>query len=158
MAGGRSGQCLVVTLHHPCAPPLIEVRRTAVLEWREITWNFDSAGDLATLRRTIDTEDSASQNRCLLRLRLSGSLSIEDMAGLDDLETLAGARFLHARVESAGVTVRPADDRWIADLPLGAPQAAAQRLLGLAEGAGRDALVAREALHLLYDLHREVAS
>ena len=156
-ASGASGQCLLVTLPAPGAPPEVEALRTATLEWRQPPpRRLDDGTAIEALRRELDAEPPASRDRVLLDLRLAGLLTTEERAAIEPLRTLAEQRFLHARVDADELLVRPDDVAWIERLPAGAPQSAARTLLAAATAAGGDARgvrVAQRALDLLYELH-----
>ncbi len=149
-AGERSGQCLLVSLEVPGAPPRIEIRQTAVLTWRQQERRVEGAADLGLLRAEIDAEPPASRETVLLDLRLEGALAAAEAAALGDLQDLARTRFLHARVDAGKVGLKPEDDRWIEALPPGAPVLAGRRLLAEALAGADGAPIARRALELLY--------
>jgi DNA repair exonuclease SbcCD nuclease subunit len=148
----RSGQCLVVSIESPRAIPVIEAHRTAWLTWESRQAHLASAEDLADLRTRVDSEPEESRSRTLLQLKLEGVLPISTSAALADLETLARARFLHARLERDEVKLRTDDLTWIEQLPTGPAVNVARALLEQAQGSGREAAVAREALFLLDEL------
>ena len=154
----RSGQCLVVTIEAPGAPPVIEEHRTAVLSWETRREVLYSAEEIAALRARLDAEPSASREKTLLALTLEGSLTLSEAAALAELETLLAARFLHARVRRDALRVRPDDARWIETLPAGAPVAVAQALLREVTADGPDATVAERALVLLHELQHAADS
>ena len=150
-----SGQCLVVRIEGPGAAPVLEVHRTAVLDWRQRSVTLSTRADVLALRASLDGEAAASAQTALLDLTVTGSIPAAEEAALGAVETLAAARFLYARVRTKGLLLQPGDNTWLNGLPDGAPQAAAQRLLTQAQGEGRDAEVARLALMRLFELSQE---
>lgn len=157
-AQGASGQCLLVTLTAPGAPPQVEALRTAVLEWRRERVELRDPADLLQLRARLDGEPVASRDRTVLRLELVGVVDTATRVAITALEELAAERFLFARIDASGVLARPDDLRWIDALPPGAAQEAARALLQRATAAGDAAAgadtvrVARRALDLLFEL------
>lgn len=160
-AHGASGQCLIVTLDRPGAPPHVEAVRTASLEWRQSgPRELRDAADVERLRAAIDAEPAASRERVLIDLRLEGALTTAERAALEPLRVLAEQRFLHARLRTDRLATRPDGAEWIEQLPAGAPQAAARALLAEAGAsvsadatAARAAEVAQRALEILFELH-----
>ncbi len=156
---GESGECLLVTLTTPGAPPQIEALRTAKLEWRQpAARRLADAAAIEALRRELDAEPAASRDSVLLDLRLEGALTTAERAAVEALRVLASGRFLHARLRTEGLVTRPDGADWIEQLPAGAPQTAARTLLIEATSLGADAhaaAVAQRALDLLFELHAQ---
>jgi DNA repair exonuclease SbcCD nuclease subunit len=152
-ASSASGQCLVVTIEAPGAPPILEPVRTAVLEWRQSEHTITGLADVTALRAQIEQETANSKEHVLLDFALSGAIPPGAGEALDDLEILIGERFLFARVHRDALILNPPDDGWVDELPGGVPRAVARRLLEQATGADRSQ-VARASLDLLYRLSR----
>ncbi len=155
-AGGKSGQCLLVTIDRAGAVPLLEALPTSILEWRQERRTLAGAEDLALLRAQIDREPDPSRGGTLYDLVLAGWLPPAALLDLLDLADLARERFLHARIRSSDVRARAEDDSWIEALPAGVPRAVAAKLSAIAGTEAEGAAVARTALELLYRLDREV--
>jgi DNA repair exonuclease SbcCD nuclease subunit len=153
---GSSGQCLLVTIDGPRCSPVLEPVRTQCLQWRQCEQELVGTEDLSSLRASIDREPSESKDAVLLDLLLTGTIAPSDVEAIDDLETLARARFLFARIRRDQLLLTPDDASWIDRLPPGVPQAVARRLL---KGAGSEfeGRVAREAMHLLFRISQEKA-
>lgn len=154
-ADGASGQCLLVTLAAPGAPPQVKALPTAELEWRDLAVELRHEADLGALRARLDAEPPESRQRVLLRLSLSGVVGTATRVAVSALAELARGRFLHARVDAERLLARPDDDGWIALLPPGAAPAAARALLARATASGDPsaAAIARRALDLLFEFH-----
>ncbi|HYC79121.1 MAG TPA: DNA repair exonuclease [Planctomycetota bacterium] len=154
--GSRSsGQCLLVELDAPGAPPRTEAVRTAVLDWRREAATFSGPDDVAKFRARLDGEPAASRASAVRLFACSGALPPSAAGALRDLEELAAARFLHARVRLDGVKFLPDGDAWTDALPAGAPREAARTLAATAAGDGPEAATARRALRLLWRLSEE---
>lgn len=157
-AQGASGQCLLVTLTEPGAPPQVEALPTAQLEWRREKVELRDGADLAALRARLDGEPASARERVLLDLEVAGVVGSDVAVAVEALRDLLAQRFLHARLGTRGLLLRPDDAGWIATLPPGAPRSAAQSLLAAAGAVGGDpqaARVAQRALELLYRFHLE---
>jgi hypothetical protein len=87
---------------------------------------------------------------------LRGAIAPADVGALDDLETLARERYLHARIRRGALALRPDGDGWMDALPPGVPRSVAAELARRVR-AGEGAALARAALDELYRMHRGVA-
>lgn len=135
--------------------------RTGEWEFAELSADLTGDADLTALERRLQDRDR--KERTALWLRLSGSLSVQEKARLDDLVERAAE--LYAKVEVAqrnsDLVVVP-DDHDFGDLGLvGASRSAVEELVARARAAAQphrdgepapDARVAQDALGLLYRL------
>jgi hypothetical protein len=152
-ASGASGQCLLVSIDAPGAPPILESVRTSCLEWRQSERTINGVDDITALRAMIDQEPPESREHVLIDLMLNGSIPPNAGGAIEDLETLAGERFLLARVRRGALILSPVDDTWIDELPAGVSRAVARRLIAQSQTKAEPD-VARAALDLLYRLSR----
>jgi DNA repair exonuclease SbcCD nuclease subunit len=131
----------------------VQVERVPVGRWRflEMAHAVHGPGDVDALER--DLQAIADKHRTLVRLRLTGTVSMAVHADL--VRRLAALEALFAGLEGADASdleVQP-DTVDIATLGLaGFARAALDELTAKAAGQGDEAQTARAALHLLYRL------
>ena len=157
-----SGNVLVVDIPAPGAVPIITPVQTGHLKWKTIEKDILYPGDLASVRKEIESEENPDLT--LVSLRLKGLLAAEDRDEIARIEEILDSRFLFGRVDSSALRPSPQDANWLENLPPGILQNVALRLQQLAdpqfagkrpEGASPE--VASRALLELYALISEVS-
>ena len=151
----RAGNCLSVDLSSgSCA---VEVEPVGSWRFRELERTLGEDADVAALAEWCGGIPDGA--RAIVRLHLSGVLSLRSMAVLEEVLDEAGERF--ACLDVRGVStdlVAVADDDDLADVPTGpVTRAAIEELSAVAARGGADAAIADDALRLLYGAARQVA-
>lgn len=147
------GNVLVVELSGAGAS--VTPRRTGSWRFQREAWSVDGDLDLERLRARLD--DEPQKDRRVLKLDLTGTLSLRQASALEEL--LEEARSLYAAIECEerhrDIAVLP-DDEDFSSLNLsGFARAALDRLRSAASGpSGGPARAARDALQLLVRLCR----
>jgi DNA-binding transcriptional MocR family regulator len=137
-------------------PPVIERIPTGVLTWEQRKETLAGAADLERIRKEIDAAPAEARTRCLLDLDLSGVLDVAAMARIADLEELASARYLYARVRRDDLRPAMEGTDWIDELPPGVPQAVGKRLMEALRSDDDDTSeAALRALELLHEIAGE---
>lgn len=152
-----SGNALVVEISEAGSPPRITPVRTGLLEWITLSEEVGQEGDLARVRALV--EKVQGTERTLIEVRLSGLLSGLERSELSRLSEVLTSRFLYHRLDTEGVHLAPADERWVEGLPQGVLREAALQLRELAGakepgGAGPEVSprIAAQALMQLYSI------
>lgn len=157
-----SGNILVVDIPAPGAVPVITPVRTGNLKWKIIEKDILHSGDLASVRKEIESQENPELT--LVQLRLKGLLATDDRDEIYRIDEILDSRFLSGRVDSSAVRPSPDDTSWLESLPPGVLQTMAARLQLLAdpqftgkrpEGASPE--VASRSLMELYALISEVS-
>ena len=148
------GHVLVVDIDGADRSAPITVAARHVGRWRFhlLSRQIDTAADVSELATALD--QLPDKDRTVVKLALTGSLSITDRAALDDVLDRCGRLFagLYHWERHTDLVVLPEDGEF-ADLGLsGFAAAAVEELSELAGGAGADADDARAALGLLLRL------
>ena len=154
--GNGGGECVVVAMDGPMAPPRLSVHRTGRFTWRKFeNVVLSSAADIEALENRVRA--IAPQPHTILAwLEVSGMLGVEELALYDNL---IGRRLRSAlsclRLSGAPGLVAGVDD--LDRLGVSGPvRAAAAALLEQASAGGAEAGVAQEALQRLFLLWDEV--
>ena len=145
-----SGNVLLVEIDGPGTTPSVTPIRTGGLFWVSIDERIKGSEDLRNARSRIDEMQNGGST--LVQLRLSGFITPEGRDCLEDIERLAGSRFLWSGIDFDGLTPAPEGDSWIETLSPGILQEVAQRLLD----APDDPKVRTKSLLELYSLVMEV--
>lgn len=151
----RAGNCLSVDL----AGGACDVEVVPVGRWRfhELERTLTHEDDIAALADWCD--DVADGARAIVRLRLSGVLSLRCMTVLERVLERAGERLACLDVVGlSGELVAVADDEDLADVATGpVTRAAIDELSSVVARGGPDATTADDALRLLYRAAQQAA-
>ena len=145
------GHVLVVTTERN-TDPTVTTLPTSSARWHHIRYRFDLEADLAGLRSEFEEVVGTGADEALLRLELSGQLSLEQSLELQNLLETWDARLLRLKL-SNHVTESPSDEELEkltarAEDPL--ISRVATRLMEEADGDSEEAAAARLALRELY--------
>lgn len=151
------GNVLLVDISEHGAPPEVERVRVARTRWIRHEARLNSPEQVAELQRWFEGLDDPGHT--LVRLELSGVLSLAELKHLDRLLSDAESRLLHLRRRGEGVLPAPTSDELSSIAVDGWVRSAVEQLRDRsAQGAGdTHAADAARALHLLYRLHDEGA-
>jgi hypothetical protein len=146
------GHLLLVTAARGEAP-VVEGISTARMTWKELSFAFGAAKSLTQLASDVESAiGTTGVNAALLRLHLSGVLSMDDSRALHELFESWRARLIRLKLHDTTV-IAPADAELqsltaSAENPLVAR--VATRLAGAMMTGGPDAAIAQAALRELY--------
>jgi hypothetical protein len=146
------GHLLLVTAARGEAP-LVEEISTARMTWKELSFAFGGAKNLAQLASDVERAiGTTGVNTALLRLHLSGVLAMDDSRALHELLESWRARLIRLKLHDATV-IAPAEAELqslttSAENPLVAR--VATRLASAMMAGGTDANITRAALRELY--------
>lgn len=105
-SGAGFGNVLRVTIAAPGAQPETESMPIGHFRWREETREVMNAEDFE--RAFKELAEAETPERTLLRVKLTGVLPIEQLAGLDGMKTML-SRYVWHEIEHAGVSLAPTD-------------------------------------------------
>lgn len=147
----RPGHVLVVDVARGVAP-VIEELTTGVLRWKQLAWHFDAESSPEGLRNLFSESLGTGAEGALLKLELTGHLTIGESLELQKLIDTWEARLIRLKLRNH-VLETPSDEeiRMLTERaqdPLIARVAG--RLLAEANGEGEAASVARIAMRELY--------
>jgi hypothetical protein len=149
-----SGNVLIVEIPNAGALPKITAVPTGGLKWIKIEEEVRVEGDLARLRKKIESMDESVNT--LLELNVSGLLVAEERSELDHIEQILSSRFISGRLDASRLRPSPEDDNWVHNLPPGVIRETARRLQELIKTEGDSTEIAARALMELYAIHKEV--
>ena len=149
-----SGNVLIVDIPNPGALPKITPVRTGALNWIKAEEEIRAGGDLARLRKKIESLDEPANT--LLEVNVNGLLVAEERSELDHIEQILSSRFISGRMDTSRLRPSPEDDNWVNNLPLGVIRETAKRLQELLRTEGDSAEIASRALMELYAINKEV--
>lgn len=152
------GHVLRVTLDQPGAPPVVTPLRIGRYDWRRV--ELDVAGETA-VDRIADALAALSDGvrepgHQVVRLILSGVVSLSEQQAVDDAIADWRARFHFLETRTADLIAAPSADDLDAIDHQGFVRRAVERLKILAEtpaGDGGQSAVARRALQILWQEH-----
>ncbi|MGE9270771.1 MAG: metallophosphoesterase family protein, partial [Verrucomicrobiales bacterium] len=150
-ADNTPGHALIVSVERGTIPQVITIPTTQT-QWHRLHYHFDLESDLNGLKRVFEEQVGTAAAEALVRLELSGQLSIEQSLELQTLLATWEARLIRLKVlhhitespsaeELEKLTERGED-------PLISHVAA--RLISEAQGDSEDAAIARLALRELF--------
>ncbi len=155
-----SGNALVVEITGHGASPIVTPAHTGGLTWMVIEKEVREPGDLARVRRAIESHEDAGTT--LVELRVKGLLAAAERDELQRIKEILASRFPFHRVDSSGLRPSPADSAWLAGLPPGLLQNVGARLQELSDPGyagnrpeGASAEAASRALMELYAMITE---
>lgn len=158
----RSGNILLVEIEKRRAVPTLTTIRTAGLSWEKKEEDLRQPGDLARLRKKIETIENPSAK--LVQVTIRGVLPAEEAPELSRIREILQSRFLYGRVDDSCVVPSPKDDSWLVGLPAGSLRDTAIKLREFADPSylgerpeGASLEVASRALLELYALIAEAA-
>lgn len=126
-----SGNALIVEIPGRGAPPQVTAVRTGSLEWVAEEEEVRETGDLAELRKRIETMSDPTTK--LLDIRVSGLLPAEDQGEIARIQDLLDSRFLYWCLDTSRLRPSPADDNWLSALPHGIIRDVGAKLRDLAD-------------------------
>lgn len=130
MDGGRA---LLVTLSEPTALPVVESVATGAYHWSQLQVVLGTAADIDGLNTRIRQLQPAPLSRHLVRLDVSGALSLEDSQYFDRLiRNALDAALAHLRIEDQHLLPRPSEHDLASFGSGGFVRLAADRLMALA--------------------------
>jgi DNA repair exonuclease SbcCD nuclease subunit len=145
------GQVLVVDIEHG-RPVEVTSHRVGTWSFLDLHRRLDGPDDLDALEQALST--LPGKDRTVLRLALTGTLSLADRSRLDALLERQGRLFASLRLwdRHTDLAVFVSGDE-LTDLGVGGfADGAVDELAALAKGGGEEAATAQEALGLLYRL------
>lgn len=152
-----SGRAFAVTLEHPGADPQIEEIPVGRLQWRQRDELLQQPEDLDDLIRNV-TDETQQPHLTLLRLSLSGTLPLQAIERLNELEQVLG-RYVVYELDANRLHPEPNEDE-IRDVVGGGMLSTVFATLTEREHAEDDGddsqSVAEEALSLLYRYAKQV--
>jgi DNA repair exonuclease SbcCD nuclease subunit len=142
-----SGFVQLVEIDGPGAPERTEMISVGRFCWIKLDLEFLDG----TCQKLLDTLQGLSQepHRCVVSLRLSGSISLAERRRLEREIRAWEARLHHLEIDDSGVTDEPTADDLDALDTSGFVRLAVERLKEQATG-GADAEIARMALRMIY--------
>ena len=144
------GHALLVTLSEPGAEPGVEAVPVGTARWLEHEVELTGPDDVERLESWLEGIDRPEET--LLRLALTGSLSLAERDHLEDMLESAEARLRYLERAGAGVVAAPTEEE-IDELATGGyVKTAVDRLRERASGGGDEARAAADALELLHQL------
>ena len=102
----ESGHALVVEIGSPGAIPKVEKVRAAQFSWVALSEELTNADHLDGLRSRLDDQFSDGPVRALVRLTLSGGLSVSDLARVKAWCEVLDAEVAYMAVRDDGLKVR----------------------------------------------------
>ncbi len=152
------GTALLVEIDGPNELPRVTPFSTGHYRWESLDEHLASSEDIDLLEQKLRNRDG-DPNCTLVNLRLSGTLSLEDMQHFEEriAERVAAALF-HLRIDREHLYPEPTDDDLDSIDPGGIVRAAADKLRATAQANGNDANLAREALLRLYVEYKRLES
>ncbi|MGZ0654953.1 metallophosphoesterase family protein [Coraliomargarita sp. W4R72] len=146
------GHVLVVTIPAHQTAPLVEKVRTGVIGWHQIEQHFGSDADLTELESRLNDSLAGQTGKDLLKLSLTGTLSLAGAAKLDQqLESLQ-ARLINLRLNRE-LTVEPSPEELTALTQRDDPLIAAIANELQIESQSNDPQTATQAKDALRELH-----
>jgi len=145
---------LIVEIPNAGALPQITPVRTGVLKWVKMEEELRAEGDLARLRKKIESLDESVNT--LLEVSVNGLLVAEERSELDHIDQILASRFISGHLDASRLRPSPEDDNWVHNLPLGVIQETARRLRELIKKEGDSTEIAARALMELYAVNKEV--
>jgi DNA repair exonuclease SbcCD nuclease subunit len=146
----QPGNVLLVTVPEQGATPRVIEHPVATLKWQQLSWQLETADDIAALQRHL--ESLPGKHETLVELTLEGTLTLELYTRVTEaLEGRLKAPFRHLRVRDERLLMRLSDDDlgqlpkvgWIGDV--------VNRLQAGVDGASAEE--AQRALQLLHRLY-----
>jgi DNA repair exonuclease SbcCD nuclease subunit len=153
-----SGNVLLVEIDAPGSEPRVTSIESGHFKWLSHDVSVFQAADLESLRHTlIDT--GVPLDRILLRLTLTGAVSLETRSLIDTYLELLSAELRYLETDNSGLRAEPTQ----ADLDeierSGFVRMAINKLTSIvADGGNEDTETARLALQLLYVEHKHLES
>lgn len=146
------GTAIAVSLAEPGARPQLELRRVGYYQWTTRECQLESIDDLARL--IDDVSEFPTKERTLLRLRLTGTLSLAGMSRVDILRSVL-TNYVVGELDDSGLQIEPDEAELQEAIGSGVLSQVYDRLKQQSEeDSETDRLVAQRAIELLYRLHR----
>jgi DNA repair exonuclease SbcCD nuclease subunit len=128
-----SGNVLIVDVPAAGLPPEIISVHSGSLIWKQVEKEILVAGDLGRLREQV--EAMGNEESTLIDLRLKGLLAVEDSDEIVRIREIISSRFLYGHMDISQLHPSPADEDWVAGLPVGIIRKVGERLQELADPA-----------------------
>jgi DNA repair exonuclease SbcCD nuclease subunit len=156
LIGAEAGRALLVTLREPGAVPQVRPLEVGQYHWLSETLDLLEDSDFETAFSAIARREAAE--RCLLRLKLRGTVSIEVLRRLEGLEDMV-KRYLYCDLDAAGLQMRPSEAELASVVGSGVLSGVLQQLRQqMEQGEAEERAVAQRATLLLYQVAREVGA
>ncbi|MBU4193473.1 MAG: metallophosphoesterase [Actinobacteria bacterium] len=126
-----SGNVVLAEISEAGRAPSVTLKRTGVLEWRDIDKKIMEEGDLDLIREEVESVGEPSN--CLVRLTLTGILPLSEDEKLTDIKGIIDSRFLFGQVNDSGLYAAADDEEALEEIPDGIMREAAGVLLELAD-------------------------
>lgn len=128
-----SGNVLIVDIPATGQPPDIKSVHSGGLIWEQVDEDIRLAGDLRKVREQI--EAMGHEESTLINLGLKGLLTVEDSDEVVRIREIMASRFLYGHMDISKLHPSPADESWVANLPVGIVRETGERLRQLADPA-----------------------
>jgi hypothetical protein len=151
--GQTAGHVAVVSVSRGGSSPTEELAPTGRLRWFTGAVTLDDSGALLLDEWLNTTTRETGFDTCLVRARVSGSVTLAGRAALDAVKASWAARLLRCDIDDNVTLIPSAEElRALAERPCDPITAnvAAELAQRLAAGAAADSPVVREALHILH--------
>ena len=148
------GNCLKITLHGPGTEPVVETIPTTAYHWHELD---EIVGSEAAVESLVGRLEALGQpaDAQVVRLKLSGTLSLAARERLDGILEEWAARFRFLEADTTGLTAEASEADLAALEAEGFVGEGVRRLLALADDPGNsDQPHAMDALQRLYVEYR----
>jgi DNA repair exonuclease SbcCD nuclease subunit len=146
------GHALVVRIDSADAAPAVERVPTAHFTWGRRRLVLEDAEGLIEIEREIGALGNAAA-RCLIDLQLDGQVRLSEFAAVEERLGALGTQLFDLRADLGGLNTE-ADVSDLDSLESGMLASVAQRLKGIAAGAGPEAAAGERALRILFALAR----
>ena len=128
-----SGNVLIVNIPAMGQPPEISSVHSGGLTWEQVDEDIRLAGDLRRVREQIEAMKQGEST--LINLNLKGLLSADDNDEIIRIREIMASRFLYGHMDISKLHPSPADESWVANLPVGIIRETGEKLRQLADPA-----------------------
>ncbi len=128
-----SGNVLIVDIPTKEQPPEIKSIHSGGLIWEQGEEDIRLTGDLKRVREHIETIEN--EELTLINLSFKGLLSADDSDEITRIREIIASRFLYGHMDISRLRPSPADESWVANLPVGIIRETGERLQQLADPA-----------------------
>jgi DNA repair exonuclease SbcCD nuclease subunit len=129
----NSGNVLIVNIPAMGQPPEISSVHSGGLTWEQVDEDIRLAGDLRRVREQIEAMKQGEST--LINLNLKGLLSADDNDEIIRIRGIMASRFLYGHMDISKLNPSPADESWVANLPVGIIRETGEKLRQLADPA-----------------------
>jgi hypothetical protein len=128
-----SGNVLIVNIPAMGQPPEISSVHSGGLTWEQVDEDIRLVGDLRRVREQIEAMKQGEST--LINLNLKGLLSADDNDEIIRIREIMASRFLYGHMDISKLHPSPADESWVANLPVGIIRETGEKLRQLADPA-----------------------